>query len=359
MHRKASMLGVLALLLCLAAPAWGQEQRGALEGTIRDAQGAVLPVPTWKPAAPRSSVCGARPPTPTAIYRFPALPPGDYQVTATLTGFPEAKSQIVTLSVGQTLRVDVTLPLAGVTEQVQVTAEPTVLDVASARTATTISAKLIEQLPRGRTFNTLLQVAPGVRPEPKAGTAGVGGYQFDGASGSENVFIVDGVDVSNIRNASLGTSDAIPFEFVQEVQVKSGGFEAEFGGALGGVVNVISKSGSDAFHGEALYQFTGSRSKRGRAARFRRDPFDVTQAEFFPPPEDDYTSQFCGLTLGGPIVKDKLALLRRLHPRGLQHGPVDRLPHRDGPRRSGLVIKACCVTAATAASTTCRSRTCR
>ncbi len=100
-----------------------------------------------------------------------------------------------------------------------------------------------EQLPRGRTFNTLLQVAPGVRAESKSGSAGVGGYQFDGASGSENVFIVDGVDVSNIRNASLGVQDAIPFEFVQEVQVKSGGFEAEFGGALGGVVNVISKSG--------------------------------------------------------------------------------------------------------------------
>ena len=162
------------------------------------------------------------------------------------------------------------------------------LDVASARTTTTISAKLIEQLPRGRTFNTLLQVAPGVRAEPKAGSAGVGGYQFDGASGSENVFIVDGVDVSNIRNASLGTSDAIPFEFVQEVQVKSGGFEAEFGGALGGVVNVVSKSGSDKFHGEALYQFTGSTLNTGPRGTFRRDPFDATKAEFFEPVEDDY-----------------------------------------------------------------------
>ena len=77
------------------------------------------------------------------------------------------------------------------------------------------------------------------------------------------MFIVDGVDVSNIRNASLGTSDAIPFEFVQEVQVKSGGFDAEFGGALGGVVNVVSKSGTDVYRGEAMYQFTGELAEYG------------------------------------------------------------------------------------------------
>ena len=115
----------------------------------------------------------------------------------------------------------------------------------SSRTATVITSEVIQDLPRGRTFNTLLQLAPGVRPEPKAGSAGVGGYQVDGASGSENVFVVDGVDVSSIRNSSLLAANAIPFEFLTEVQVNSGGFNAEFGGALGGVVNVVSKSGTD------------------------------------------------------------------------------------------------------------------
>src|SRR4029079_15071212 len=111
---------------------------------------------------------------------------------------------------------------------------------------------------------------------------------------------------SNIRNASLGTSDAIPFEFLREVQVKSGGFEAEFGGALGGVVNVVSKSGTDKFHGEALYQFTGSALNTGPRGTFRRDPFDATKAEFFQAVEDDYSNQFSGITIGGPLVKDKL-----------------------------------------------------
>jgi hypothetical protein len=306
MKRSASLLGLLALVLCLGAPAWAQEQRGALEGTVRDSQGAVLPGATVE--ARSAALIGVRSVVTDAagMYRFPALPPGDYLVTATLPGFREAKSQIITLSVGQILKSDLTMALASVSEEVQVTADQTVLDVASARTTTTISAKLIEQLPRGRTFNTLLQVAPGVRQEPKAGSAGVGGYQFDGASGSENVFIVDGVDVSNIRNASLGTSDAIPFEFLQEVQVKSGGFEAEFGGALGGVVNVVSKSGTDKYHGEALYQFSGSALNTGPRGTFRRDPFDVTKAEYFQAVEDDYTQQFTGLTLGGPLLRDKL-----------------------------------------------------
>ena len=231
-------------------PALAQEQRGSLEGTVKDAQGAVLPGAVVE--ARSAALIGVRSESTDANgnYRFPALPPGTYQVTAALSGFQTTKSQIVQLSVGQVLRVDVTLPLGGVTEAVQVTAESTVLDVASARTATTLTARVIEELPRGRTFNTLLQLAPGVRAESKSGSVGVGGYQFDGTSGSENVFVVDGVDVSNIRNGSLGVQDAIPFEFVQELQIKSGGFEAEFGGALGGVVNVISKSGSDTFRGE-------------------------------------------------------------------------------------------------------------
>ena len=306
MKRSAGLLGLLALLLALSAPAWAQEQRGSLEGTIRDAQGAVLPGVTVE--ARSAALIGVRAVATdtTGLYRFPALPPGDYLITAKLPGFQEAKSQVISLSVGQQLKADLTMALAGVSEQVEVSANQSVLDVASARTTTTISAKLMEQLPRGRTFNTLLQVAPGVRAEPKAGSAGVGGYQFDGASGSENVFIVDGVDVSNIRNASLGTSDAIPFEFLQEVQVKSGGFEAEFGGALGGVVNVVSKSGTDKYHGEALYQFSGSSLNTGPRGTFRRDPFDVTKAEFFQATEDDYTQQFTGLTLGGPLVRDKL-----------------------------------------------------
>jgi outer membrane receptor protein involved in Fe transport len=289
----------------LAAPAAAQETRGSIDGIVKDNTGAVLPGATVE--ARSTSALGVQ----TAVtdangyYRVLSLLPGEYTVTATLGGFSTAK-QVVTVNVGQTPRLDFSLQVEGVAEQIQVTADSTVLDFTSSKTATTITAKTIESLPRGRTFNTVLQLAPGVRPEPKAGSAGVGGYQVDGASGSENVFIVDGVDVSNVRNASLGASAAVPFEFLQEVQVNSGGFAAEFGGALGGVVNVVSKSGTDTFHGEGLYQFSGSSLNEGPRGTWRRNPDAVSQAEFFQAPEDDYTEQFYGVTLGGPIVPDKL-----------------------------------------------------
>jgi hypothetical protein len=298
-------LGVLLSLLFLAAPIAAQEQRGAIEGTIKDNTGAVLPGATVEATSP--SLIGTRSATTDANgqYRFVSLPPGEYTVAASLSGFSTAKAR-VQVSVGQTPRLDLGLQVSGVAEQVQVTADATVLDMTSTKTATTITQKMIEELPRGRTFNTLLQVAPGVRMEPKSGTAGVGGYQVDGASGSENVFIVDGVDVSNLRNSSLGTADAIPFEFLQELQVKSGGFDAEFGGAMGGVVNVISKSGTDVYRGDVMYQFTGSSLNEGPRGTWRRDPLNVTQAEFFVAPEDDIKTQYFGGTIGGPIVKDKL-----------------------------------------------------
>src|SRR5262245_46573283 len=120
MKRSAGLLGLLALLLALSAPAWAQEQRGSLEGTIRDAQGAVLPGVTVE--ARSAALIGVRAVATdsTGLYRFPALPPGDYLVTATLAGFREAKSQIITLSVGQILKADLTMALAGVSEEVQV-----------------------------------------------------------------------------------------------------------------------------------------------------------------------------------------------------------------------------------------------
>jgi outer membrane receptor protein involved in Fe transport len=303
-------------------PVAAQEQRGSIEGVIKDNTGAVLPGATVE--ATSSALIGGRTTVSDSngVYRFVSLPPGDYVIQATLSGFSTVKSPTLSLSVGQTLKAELALTVGGVSEQVQVSADAAVLDLGSSQTATTISAKQIELLPRGRSFNTLLDMAPGVRSEMKSGTAGVGGYQVDGASGSENIFVLDGVDVSNLRNSSLGTQDAIPFEFVQELQVKSSGFEAQFGGALGGVVNVVSKSGSDQFHGEGMYQFTGSSinapqntalavgssslTTTGPTGVWRRNVDSPGEAEYFAPPEDDYKFQYYGFTLGGPIVKDKL-----------------------------------------------------
>jgi hypothetical protein len=149
-------------------------------------------------------------------------------------------------------------------------------------------------------------MAPGVRSEPKAGNIGVGGIQVDGASGSENVYYIDGVEVSDLMSGALRAQNAIPFEFVSEVQVKSGGFEAEYGGATGGVVNVATRGGANAFHGEANYQFTNSRMNASDRGFWQLLPTNVNIPDFFRPKEDSYSLRYPGGSIGGPILKDRL-----------------------------------------------------
>ena len=226
------------------------------------------------------------------------------------------------------------MALAGVSEDVQVTADQTVLDVASARTTTTISAKLIEQLPRGRTFNTLLQVAPGVGQSPRPGRRESAGINSTAPAARRTCSssTASTSPTSEMRRSS--TSDAIPFEFLQEVQVKSGGFEAEFGGALGGVVNVVSKSG------------TQQRPRRGALpvlglALEHRSAWQRSDATCSTPPKRSSLQRM--KTILHPTVHRsharrtapprQAALLRRLRSGGTT--PIDRSPtspHRARPR---------------------------
>lgn len=149
-------------------------------------------------------------------------------------------------------------------------------------------------------------MAPGVRQENKNGNAGVGGFQVDGASGSENAFLIDGVDVSDIRRGSLRVQNSIPFEFIQEIQIKSGGFEAEFGGATGGVINVSTKGGSNDFHGVGFYQFTNDELNPRPRGYWQRSPANANLADFYAQPKDNESFRYPGFTLSGPIIKNSL-----------------------------------------------------
>lgn len=291
-----------------------QENTGAIQGVIKDQSGAVIP--DAKVTASGANLI--RPIDVTAdskgAYYFGKLPIGTYTITATQSSFKTVKQEGIILELGKTLTVDLELPAGNVSESVTVTASSESIDVTSSKTATNIGEAFIDKTPKGRNFHSILNVAPGVRPEPKAGTAGVGGFQVDGASGSENVFILDGVDVSAIRNSSLSRQNSIPFEFVREVQVKTGGFDAEYGGALGGVVNVVTKSGSNDFHGEVAAFYSGASLNAGPRGRFQAVPTDATRAEFFDPKEDDYRTTTVGYSLGGPLIKDRLWFFSGYYP---------------------------------------------
>jgi hypothetical protein len=207
--------------------------------------------------------------------------------------------------------VNFDLTVASTAENVNVSSdnEP-IVDVTSSKTATNITQQQIQELPKTLNFTSVLQVAPGTRAESRTN-----GFQIDGASGSENVFIVDGVEVTNVVGGGLGSKDSstsknIPVDFVKEVQVKSAGYEAEYGGATGGVINVVTRGGTNEFHGEARMEIETSKFRGSDNPQLRInavDPSNKTSELLYNRfGKDRRLLQAPVLSLGGPIVKNKL-----------------------------------------------------
>ena len=232
--------------LALAWPAAGQEQRASIEGTVRDSSGAVLPGATVEARNVAQGGVATTVSDGSGVYRFPTLAPGRYSVSANLQGFTAARADNIELLLGQIKRVDLALTVSGVAESVQVSAESPLVDVRQSARATSIRDEQVELLPKGRDFTTLVTQAPGANTEQR-----LGGLSIDGASAGENRYIIDGVETTDLQNGTSGKQ--LIADFVEEVQVKSSGYTAEYGGATGGVVNVITKSGTNAFHGSGIF----------------------------------------------------------------------------------------------------------
>ena len=229
--RLRTIAALLALAL-LAWPAAAQEQRGSIEGVVRDTSGAVLPGATVDltggAGVSLNTVSDA-----AGVYRFPSLLPGIYAVSASLSGFSTKKVENVPVELGQVKKVDFALTVAGVAETVQVTAESPLVDVKQSTRATNIRAEQVELVPHNRDFTSLITQAPGANNESKSG-----GVMIDGSSAAENRYVVDGMETTNLFNGLSGQS--VLADFVDEVQVKSSGYPAEYGGSTGAVVNVSS-----------------------------------------------------------------------------------------------------------------------
>lgn len=308
MRKIISMISAVMFLsvLLTSSAVFAQENTGAIQGTIKDQTNAAIPgakITASSPTLVRSLDTTS---DSEGKYLFPKLPAGIYTITVTQNGFKTTKSEDISVVLGATVTIDVALTTGNVSESVTITAGSELIDLTSSKASTNIVPEFIDKTPKGRNFHSLLVVAPGVRGEPKAGSAGVGGFQINGASGSENTFVIDGVEVSNVRNGSLGRQDSIPFEFLREVQVKTAGFEAEYGGTLGGVINVASKGGTDEYHGEGWLQFTNAGLNSRVRGAWQRTAADVKVAEFFRSKEDEYRTLFPGFTFGGPILKQRL-----------------------------------------------------
>jgi len=289
-----------------------------MTGKVTDTTGAPLPGVSVEAKSPR--LVG----TATAVtdgdgnYRLFSLPSGVYEVTFTLQGFKTLIRQEIVVQLSQTITLNATLEQAALEEQITVIGQSPLIDVKSTVKSQTMTKEVFMALPRNRSFDGLLSTVPGVQYDNRTG-----GLSVDGATGTENMWYMDGADITNVH---IGTNDqSAVMELVDEVKVTASGYNAEFGGSMGGVVNVITRSGGNAYHGDVSFYYNdNTRFMQGKSREyFRWSPLDSNVPEYVNSDDlyynggnsrDDY-KRFEGVfTLGGYILKDKLWFFGSINP---------------------------------------------
>jgi hypothetical protein len=279
----------LAVLGLTANVAYSQTT-GDIEGTISDSNGAPLPGVSVELKSPalqgmRTAVTDA-----AGRFRFPVVPAGTYTLTAALSGFTKIERTNVRVALGATATLPITMTVS-VKEEIIVTGEAPVIDTTKTTIGVTGSAETLSKLPLARNFSSIAFRAAGT------GTDRAGGVTVYGATSLENQYIIDGVNTTGIKLSDQGKT--LNQEFIQEVEVKTGGYEAEYGRALGGTINVVTKSGGNEFRGDAFgyYDSPSVAAKDAHAA----DEANASLPSVNPPKRFDI-----GADLGGYFVKDRL-----------------------------------------------------
>ncbi|MBK7394359.1 MAG: TonB-dependent receptor [Chloracidobacterium sp.] len=307
------LVSMVSMVLLLSALAFGQNTVGSIEGTVKDSKGAVVPGASVTVTGTSVGFSQTVTTNSDGFYRIERAPTGLYKVSvAAISGFAATTVDNAQVVIEKTTTADVTLGISSV-NTVEVVADPlgVVLDTSDSKVQTNITSQLYEQLPKGTSFTSLLKVSPGTRAESNSG-----GFQVDGASGSENTFIIDGQEVTNFRTGVLNSTNNIPTALIKEVQVKTSGFEAEHGGASGGVISVGTKSGTNDWHGEFGTAIETSKLQpNNRFAPSVFQPAVGTQLVYaIQQPKDASNFVYPTATLGGPIVKDRLWFIGNYSP---------------------------------------------
>ena len=304
--RKCAFL--VALALAFAGHALAQETTGTIAGRIVDAQGLAVPGVTVTVTGPQ----GTRTAVSDAAGRFtiPLLTPGAYTVRAELQGFKAAQQQNVNVSLGQTIDLDVRMEVGGLTETVEVAGSAPVIDTRSTTGGATISAEMLQQVPVGRRFTDALYIAPGVSDSGRVGNANP---SIAGGTGLENVYVVDGVNITNAGYGAVGSysivfgslGTGLPYDFMKEIQVKTSGYEAEFGMSTGGVVNVVTKSGTNLFAGTGFGYFQPDATE----ASWKQIALDNGAVN-----TTGRSTHDVGVQIGGPAVRDRVFWIAAVNP---------------------------------------------
>jgi hypothetical protein len=331
-------LSIFALIICLMVVGTAFAQftpGGRINGKVVDKQGNPLPGVNIEATSPKLVGKAVATTDANGIYRLMALPSGTYEVVYSLSGFKTLIHKGIYLELSQTLALNATLEEAAIEEQVTVVGQSPLIDVKSTVKGQVMTKDVYMALPRGRTFDSLVSTIPGVQNEDVTG-----GISVDGASGAENVWYADGADVTNFHLGTKGQN--VVLELLDEVKVTASGYNAEFGGSMGGVVNVITRSGGNAFHGDLIgYYENLDRLMQGYARDYLRqnidDPFIWEYAnndrDYFSNGKDrDIFNRYeLVLSLGGYIVKDKLWFFVSVNPTLSQTSALRDFNYREGP----------------------------
>jgi outer membrane receptor protein involved in Fe transport len=325
MKNVLKFLSLSALLMCFALFAGSvfaqSSTTGSIEGTVTDTTGAAVPGVTVKVTSPNLISAQSATTDDSGRFRIPSLPPGKYNVTMEAAkGFAPFERKDVEVNLSRNTPVEVQLQAAGATANVTITdTSGAAVDVSNNTTGSNVSTDQFSNFPTQRTVQGLYTLAPTVT---RSGLRDATGRDRDpsvaGSSGPENNYILDGV---NTTDPAFGGSGAnLPFEFVQEVEIKTGAYGPEYGRSTGGIFNVITKSGGNEFHGDVF----GYGTTKGLVRGVNNFPF--TGSAF-----NGFSEADVGGDIGGPIVKDKLWFFGAFNPQTRKnyyltqtfHAPVD------------------------------------
>jgi Carboxypeptidase regulatory-like domain len=364
------LFGFVGALLLTLSGAFAQETTGGIVGTVKDPSGGVMP--GVKVEVTGDMLVGSKEATTdhAGYYRFVNLPPGNMTITATAPGFATFKRDLV-VEVGHLPTVDITLQVGRTETVVEVSGSTPVIDPTTNVTTTNLTESILNSVPHGLSFQSIIQFAPAARNEPLMGTnttiaassfgaassngtgggqagsmsnGGGQGFSVGGGSDSENSYLVEGQETANLIGGFSHTN--VPFDFVQEVEIKNSGIQAEHGGALGGVVNVVMRKGTNAYHGSVFSQFESDGTDANQIPPIARynplssqttTSWGLTDPQFqeYVPKKDHFTTILPGFTVGGPIRKDRVFFFAGFNP-WIQN--VERSVNYDQPGGLGLGV---------------------
>ncbi len=318
-HRLLAGVLTLAVLLAGAAAAAAQQGTTEVRGRVLDAQGAIVPGVTVTIRNQDTGMFRETVSNTDGTYFVSGIVPGVYEITAELTGFKKYSRRDVRLEIGKTASVDVQLEVGSIEETMTVSAESPIVDITSKEVGGSVTSRELVELPSiNRNFVGFVGLLPGIIPTISTESFGSDSITVNGQDPRNNNYLLDGANNNDdVIGQRAGTQARTPIEAVQEFQVITNQFDAEFGRTTGAIINAVTKQGTNLFHGSGFgfFQDASLTSKDYFARKGGLAKPDTSQQQF-------------GGTIGGPIMRDKAHFFVSLERVRIDEGVTVNIPAR-------------------------------